>query len=141
MLALFLCRIPFNPYFIYPTISIDLNTPLLAESRNPRLYLKQSYFRINIFPEWVTQCCFGAAILRLRSHISPLPYPLTSFIPVPSTLVAHKHSCPFLFSESHISLPQIQGNTCIFSRFLYSLLSYGVVYVNPSLLPTEYFWP
>ena len=37
--------------------------------------------------------------------------------------VAHNHPCPFLFSESRIFRPKIQGNTCILSRFLYPILS------------------
>ena len=67
---------------------------------------------------------------RLPKLYEPRKKPYTTTTPgcptscisvhVPCNLVAHNHACTFLFTESHISLPQIQRNTCIFPRFLHS---------------------
>ena len=71
--------------------------------------------------EWHAHCCFWVAFQH-KSRISPLDLPLTPHPTSCMHLVAHNHACPFLFSESRIFRPKIQGNTCILSRFLYPIL-------------------
>ena len=136
MLA-FLCRIPFNPYFteLYISFFIWLKTPplLLQIQVIPGFIRIISYLLPNYnLSEWHAHCCFWVAFQH-KSRISPLDVPL---IPHPTScmhLVAHNHACPFLFSESRIFRPKIQGNT----RFSQDS------YTHPFFLSTatQYFWP
>ena len=106
-----------------------------SESRNPRLYWSIATLATTFFFRMGYQMLFWS---RHTTCISSLP---TSCTPAPSNLVANNHSYPFLFSESPISLPPITGIYFFFSRFLYCLLSSGLVNVTPSLHPPSIYGP
>ena len=97
-----------------------LNTPRFAQSRNPRLYLSIATTATTFFFRMGYPILFWVAIQPFRAAYHPYPYPHclpTSCIPIPSNPVANKHSWPFLFSESPISLSKIQG-TFLYMYFL-----------------------
>ena len=83
-------------------------------------------------PYVVWESPFNVLWAAYQPYSNPPPHP-TNCIHVPCNVVAHNHACTFLFSESHISLPQIQETKHVLPQDSYiSLLYSWVLYVTPS---------
>ena len=118
-----LCRIPFNPDFT------ELNTPFLRTDVIP------VFIRIIATPQqhfFGIACPISFCVLESPSYVfraANTPHPTCMH------LVAQNHACPFLFSEAHISCPQIQGNMYFLKILItHPLLRSGIL-SNPLLTP------